>query len=318
MITGVSFEKSEEFVNTAITPPPVAELAPPVRPLMERTRMFAVFVGLLVLVFSKPIFHLFQFAWNDELYSHIPLIPAVALYLLWLKRQEISAPRTKPTPLALMPLALGLGALVWNWTNPGEVAEDRYASLGYAFLGFLHAGALVLLGGRLYKQMAFPLCILIFAVPMPAALTLKITAFLQHGSADVAQVFLQLSGMPLVRSGTIFRLPGFAMEVAPQCSGIHSTLALLITSVLAGYVLLREKSRRWLLALAILPLALLRNALRIFTIGQLCVLVDPEIVHSFIHKRGGPVFFAFSLIPFLLLLVFLKRSELRRRNSADS
>jgi exosortase len=180
-------------------------------------------------------------------------------------------------------------------------------------LSLLHAGALGLLGLKFYRQLAFPLWFLVFAVPMPTPVTEHITVFLQHGSADAAQAFLGLSGIPMLRSGTVFQLPGFAMEVARECSGIHSTLALFITSVLAGYVLLQAKSRRWLLALAVVPLALLRNALRIFTIGQLCVLIDPEIVNTFIHKRGGPIFFLFSLIPFLLLLVFLKRSESGQR-----
>src|SRR5262249_56535760 len=34
--------------------------------------------------------------------------------------------------------------------------------------------------------------------------------------------------------GLVFDLPGFSLEVAPECSGIHSTLVLFITSLLAG------------------------------------------------------------------------------------
>jgi len=276
---------------------------------VKRFGAFIAVAVLLTLGFARLILELFQFAWNDELYSHIPLIPAVALYLCWLKRHTFTAERGPFSPLALLPLALAAGLFAWGWVSPATAPEDRFAAPGYGFVALLHAAGLALLGSQLYRQVAFPLALLIFAVPMPTPLTDHIVSFLQHGSADVAHVFLTLSGMPLFRSGTIFQLPGFAMEVAPQCSGIHSTLALFITSVLAGHVLLRSSSRRWLLALAVLPLALLRNAFRIFTLGQLCVLVDPDIVHTLIHKRGGPIFFAFSLVPFLLLLVFLKRSE---------
>ena len=46
-----------------------------------------------------------------------------------------------------------------------------------------------------------------------------------------------------------------------------------------------------------------------FTIGELCVHVGPQMINSPIHHKGGPIFFALSLIPFFLLLVALQKSE---------
>jgi exosortase/archaeosortase family protein len=65
------------------------------------------------------------------------------------------------------------------------------------------------------------------------------------------------------------------------------------------------------LTLAVIPLALLRNGFRVFTIGQLCINIGPHMIDSFIHKKGGPIFFALSLVPFFLILVFLRKSELK-------
>jgi len=107
-------------------------------------------------------------------------------------------------------------------------------------------------------------------------------------------------------------LPGFSLDVAPECSGIHSSLVLLITSLLAGHLFLRVPWKRAVLTLAVIPLAILRNAVRILTIGELCVHVSPTMINSYIHRRGGPIFFAFSLVPFFLLLYYLRRSELRK------
>jgi hypothetical protein len=36
------------------------------------------------------------------------------------------------------------------------------------------------------------------------------------------------------------------------------------------------------------------------------------MIHSPIHRRGGPIFFLLSLIPFFALLLFLKWIEKRR------
>jgi exosortase/archaeosortase family protein len=55
----------------------------------------------------------------------------------------------------------------------------------------------------------------------------------------------------------------------------------------------------------------LRNGFRIFTIGELCVHIGPEMIDSPIHHKGGPLFFALSLIPFFILLTWLHRSERR-------
>jgi len=64
--------------------------------------------------------------------------------------------------------------------------------------------------------------------------------------------------------------------------------------------------------LFVIPLAILRNGFRIFTIGQLCVHLGSEMIHSPIHRRGGPLFFALSLVPFFLLLFLLWKSDRRR------
>jgi exosortase C (VPDSG-CTERM-specific) len=145
-----------------------------------------------------------------------------------------------------------------------------------------------------------------------------IESFFQRGSADAADLLFKMSGMPVLRQGTGFHLPGFALEVAPQCSGIHSSLVLFITSWLAGYLFLKSPWRRAALALAVIPLALARNGLRIVTIGQLCVHVSPDMIHSPIHHHGGPLFFALSLIPFFLLLHLFRRSESKDRPKANA
>jgi exosortase/archaeosortase family protein len=106
-----------------------------------------------------------------------------------------------------------------------------------------------------------------------------------------------------------FQLPGFSMEVAPECSGIQSSLVLFLTSLLAGHLFLRTPWKRAVLILAVIPLGILRNGFRIFTIGQLCMRLGPEMIHSPIHRQGGPVFFALSLMPFFLLLIVLWKSD---------
>jgi exosortase/archaeosortase family protein len=75
---------------------------------------------------------------------------------------------------------------------------------------------------------------------------------------------------------------------------------------------LRSPWRRAVLVLFVIPLGILRNGFRILVIGLLCVNIGPQMIDCPIHHRGGPIFFALSLIPLFLLLWWLRRSERQR------
>lgn len=297
--------------------------------LAERPRgawaLFALLAGLAAVAFIKPLFALTSFAIGDDFYSHIVLIPFVSAYLVWIRREQLP-PAGKPVRmLSLIPAMASLLLLggYWYAVRSGwrPQLEDYYSVVAAAFLGFVYASAVFAFGLNTLRALLFPLAFLVCAVPFPTVVHEAIAAFLQHLSADTSHFLLWLSGMPLLRNGTYFQLPGFSMEVAPECSGIHSTIVLFITSLVAGALFLRSPWRRALLATAVIPLALLRNGLRIFTIGQLCVQIDPGLIDSYIHRRGGPIFFAFSLVPFMLVLLCLRKQEtggLFKRKSSDA
>jgi exosortase C (VPDSG-CTERM-specific) len=284
-----------------------------VPPAPRRMAGLGVAVGVLLACFHRPLLELARLSLGNELYSYIPLIPLISLYLVWLKRAPGRPDSAPAARLAVFPLALGLALLGVYWFDRqagGRFEESDYLALMIlAFLSLLAAACFALVGARTLRAMAFPLAFLIFAVPLPVQVEQMITAFLQQGSATVTNVFFLAAFMPMWRQGLTFNLPGISLNIAPECSGIHSTLVLFITSFLAGYLFLRSPWRRAILVCAVLPLALLRNGFRVFVIGELCVHIGPEMINSYIHRHGGPIFFVLSLIPFLYLLRCLSRSE---------
>lgn len=294
----------------------------PPRSARRQFQIFLLAAAAVILAFALPLYRLARFSIGHELYSHIVLIPLISLYLIWQDRAKLppvgqSAPRRN--------LAFGLFAgggllLAFYALLARGMPMPREDYLALTILSFLLVFAGVcswFLGRDLLRALAFPLGFLIFMVPLPIAATEHIETFLQHGSAWVARGFFKSVGTTVFAEGLLFQLPGISLQVAPECSGIHSSLALLITSVLAGYFFLRSPGRRAILALAVIPLALIRNGFRVFVIGELCVHVGPEMIHSYIHRKGGPIFFLLSLIPFFLLLVFLVRSERKRRPAVN-
>lgn len=279
-------------------------------------KKFVIAAFVLGLLFCLPLWRLVAFAAGDELFSYILLIPFISLYLAWLDRDKLAPGGAPAIKTAAGFFLSGIGCLIWSWRQPPVLAVDALALTTLAFVFCLFGVAGVCLGGKMFRSLMFPLALLIFLVPFPQAMRDGIEAGLQHGSAEVADWMFQISGMSFLREGLFFKLPNIILQVAPECSGIHSTVVLFITSLVAGQMLLRRPWRRAALALFVLPLALLRNAFRIYVLGELCVHVSPKMIDSPIHHHGGPLFFALSLVPFFALLYFLKKSELKERNEA--
>ena len=273
-------------------------------------RKFALAAVVLLLGFCLPLWGLLRFAIADTLYSYIPLIPVVSLYLATQRVKKLPAVNVAPAwiPAAVF-FAAGVGSVAWYWIVPPTEVLDRFAVAMLGFLLFLTGASFWILGARLMRMLAFPFALLIFMIPIPVFIRDGLDNWLQHGSVVAASWMLDWAGTPMLRRGLVIQLPGISLQVAPECSGIHSTLVLLITSIIAGQLLLRRPWKRAVLCLVVIPLAVIRNGFRVFVIGELCVHISPEMIHSPIHHRGGPLFFVLSLVPFFLLLYFLQRNE---------
>jgi exosortase C (VPDSG-CTERM-specific) len=288
----------------------------------RRLRCFALVAGLITLCFCKPLIDLARLSLRNDLFSHALLVPLVSLYLAWLSRGVLARPSGRSVGLAVVGAVAGLGALAGFWHAPapggGLHPEDTLCWAILSYLCFLMAGAACLLGKEPVKALWFPAAFLVFMVPMPTGVVHALEGFLQRGSAEGAHWLFLVAGPPVHRSGLIFQLPTITLQVAHECSGFRSTYVLFMTCLVAAYFFLRRPGPRLALVLAVVPLGLARNALRIFIIGALCVRFGPQMINSPLHRRGGPLFFILSLLPLFLLLFWLRRTETTRAASRDA
>jgi exosortase C (VPDSG-CTERM-specific) len=277
----------------------------------------ACFAVVLAAVFGPSLLTLIKYAANSQLYSYILLIPFVSAYLLYIRRDQLPKKYSVDLPLTIVSLAVGIGlfALAHSLEFGGQApnVNTRIVLLTLSFLCCLAAGGFFFLGRAWMRAAAFPLAYLIFMVPMPDAMADALETASKYASAEVANLLFHLSGTPFLREGLIFQLPNITIEVAQECSGIRSSFVLFITSILAANLFLRGWWRRFALVAFVIPLAILRNGFRILVIGLLCVHFGPQMIHSVIHRRGGPLFFVLSLIPLLLILWLLRKGDEQRR-----
>jgi exosortase C (VPDSG-CTERM-specific) len=281
-------------------------------------RGFALSTLALMMAFSVPLFELVHFARTSEFHSYILLIPLISVFLFWAKRGEIPM-NSNPGGVRAMGsvlLTAGVVAVVTYWfviRSRWKLTEDDYLALMISAFLLCFLGVCSLFWSQAaLRAVAFPLGMLIFMVPIPTFAMAPIDSFLQRGSAVFAQIFFSLFGTPFMREGLAFQLPDITIQIAPECSGIQSSLVLVITGLLAAYLFLRTPWKRAFLVLFVVILGLIRNGFRVFVIGELCVHLGPQMIYSYIHRKGGPIFFALSLIPLFLLLLWLQRSEKKR------
>ncbi len=282
-------------------------------PLLASAKNLLFVTLVLVACFAKPLYDLLGFALHSELFSHVLLIPFISGYVVWTQKGSLSTSGKPSRGPALAFFVAGVIVFLGGWAGQrAGVVSAGHDSLTWKILSlllFFTGSCFYCLPAGVVRRLAFPLAFLIFMIPFPGVVVGWIEGFLQYASAAVADFFFSITGTSFLRDGLIFQLPGIQIRVAPECSGIHSSLVLFITSLLAGHLFLTSPWKRALLAFAVIPLGILRNAFRIWTIGQLCIHISPSMIHSPIHEHGGPLFFLLSLIPFAMFLFWLRRSE---------
>ena len=275
-----------------------------------------IYLAAVVMVYGLTLVRLVNYAWHSDVNSYVILVPFVCAYLLSIRKAGLP---TVSRPTISFGIVLGLLAIVvWSIANTFPlnawmpVPSDQLTLLTLSFVLLIWAGGFVFLGRDWMMAAMFPMAFLIFMVPLPSALVDVLENASKVASAEAASWFFALSDTPTLRDGNVFQLPNITIEVAQECSGIRSSYVLVLTSLVAGNLFLTRNWSRILLVLFVIPLGIIRNGFRVWFIATLCMNLGPKMIHSVIHRRGGPVFFVISLVP-LLFLVWWFRSIERRR-----
>jgi exosortase len=280
---------------------------------MKRTGLklicFILFSAVAIWMAYLPLRDLLRSAKQPEYYSHVPLVPVISAYFIFRKRKGIflRSDSFYFPGLSIMAAGVALVFIGRGWqANPND-----YASIAALSALFFESGSLIFLFGKeALRRAYFPFAFLIFAIPIPSVLMERIIATLVAASTSVTHVLFKVIRVPFLQEGSVFHLPDLSLEVSQECSGIRSSLALLITTILAGHLFLGKSWNKAMLALAVFPVAVFKNGLRILSLYLLSYFIDMRFIEgSFHHKFGGSVFFGLGLILMGFFLWLLRRSE---------
>ncbi len=253
-----------------------------------------VFFFALTLLYFPVLKGLVYDWWHDPNYSHGFLLPLFSGYLIWVKKEELSALPFRGSWWGILVVAAGLFLLLLGWVA-GEQFTQRFS-----FLVVLYGGLIFLLGWPIARRLFFPVWLLTLAIPIPYVIYNSLTFPLKLFASKVATSLLQLIGLSVYRDGNIIILPNMVLEVVDACSGIRSLISLLAISAILAYF---TRSNLWkaVLILASIPVAIGVNVLRVFITGILSYHMGPRAAEGFFHTFSG--FLVFGLSLFLIFVI---------------
>ena len=238
--------------------------------------------------------------------GHAWIIPVVSLYALYYQRGEFRR-------LAGMPSWRGLGwvllflAVAWFGARGGQA---RIAQI--SMIGLIWSVPYAFWGREVGRLMLFPAWFLLFTVPFSSFLDV-FTVYLRMRSSEMATGILNGLGMDIERSGTaIFSKTSgaeFSVDVADPCSGIRSLVAMMALAAGFAYFVLKTPLQRWTLFACSIPIAMLGNMFRIFSICAVASWFGQDVAMGFYHEYAGFVIFGVGVVLALTLVRYLPPSE---------
>lgn len=218
----------------------------------------------------------------SEDYSFGLLLPVVSVYLVYLKWPNLRAQSWQPSWFGLVVIFCGFGLYIL-----GDLAAAFYFP-PFSFIVVL-TGLLWLSGGwSLVWELAFPLFLLFFMIPLPAMVMKTLTLPLQMISSTLAAGMLQAIGIPALRQGNVIDLGVRQLQVVDACSGLRYILSLSALGLIYCYFYQRSFWKAAILLISLIPAAILANALRVAAMG-----VFPALQEGFWHSFSGWLIFIF-------------------------
>ena len=251
--------------------------------------------------------------WATDSNGHGPIILAVALWLMWRKKDELLALPRKPATVTAW-LLLAVAALFYVVGRSQTVWTLEIAAQNLALVALL----LMFFGWQGVKVAWFPLFFLIFMIPWPGEWIDAVTQPLKSAVSAVAASLLHSLGYPVGRSGVILTVGPYQLLVADACAGLNSLFTLEALGML--YLNLMNYTsalRTVMLAILIVPISFASNVVRVIILVLVSYHFGDEAGQGFVHGFAGMVLFMVALVLILFtdsvlgLLLFKKKAPHR-------
>lgn len=258
-------------------------------------------VSRVNLLYCLPIALLFTFTYMstlrwmydrftivDTYYSHGFLVPFIAGFLIWQKKDRLEK---IPIVYSWWGLVFILIALLLHFLS--TILYVFFTS-GFSILLLVFGISMFVFGWERSKEVLFPLLFLIFMIPLPSSLINVVSLPMKMQVASIGTGLVKILGVPIFQTGFFIDTAKGTLLVDDPCSGIRSLISFMALGALTGYISnAPAKSKTLIFALSI-PIAMMTNILRVSFLILVTNYYGTNIVQpdSWVHNVSGYVAFA--------------------------
>ena len=259
---------------------------------------------LLGAVFHESLSEMGNIWMGKEEYSHGFFIPSISIYLIWVRRHELSFVSDFKSSV------LGLGILLISLLLflLGGLATIRTIQ-HYAFILAVTGIFAAAFGRQGLKVASVPLLFLIFMVPFPNFILNNLSSKLQLISSWLGVEFIRACDIMVYLEGNVIDLGVYKLQVVDACSGLRYLFPLASLSFLCAYLFKGPFWQKTLVFLSSIPLTIFMNSFRIGVIGLLVNHWGTEMAEGFLHDfEGWAVFLLCMVLLFIEMWLFSRLS----------
>jgi exosortase len=155
----------------------------------------------------------------------------------------------------------------------------------------------LLLGGKEWlRQLMFPILFLAFMVPFPEVVIANLSFRLKIFAAQLSTFLVNSLGVAAIREGSLIRTRHASLMVEDPCSGIRSLIALIALGALMAYFSNLSKTRRAIVFVASIPIAVATNVFRIASLTLIAEIYGEKYATGVVHDTMGILVFVLAFI----------------------
>jgi exosortase B len=261
----------------------------------------ALLAGAFLAAYTPTILSLIDGPWQTEQEGHGPLIIAASLWLVWQSRERLEKTEISAAPVMGWSVLLTGLALMFLARTQGVLTVEALSVIP-VIVGCVLLSA----GWPVLRILAFPIGFLFFAVPMPDWLIDAATVPLKVFISNIVTQVLYVAGYPVAQNGVMIMIGSYQLLVKDACSGMNSIFALSAIGVFYAYAFRwDQKIRGLLLLIAIVPITIVANFIRVLTLVLIAYYGGPDMLEGIVHDLTGIGLFVVAVILLFLLDGFL-------------
>ena len=242
--------------------------------------------SLSMLDWLKP-----QWRGSNENFGYTWLMIPFAVWIIWRNRAKMLVEESGTSWLGVV---MTLGLLLCHIIGfRSQLPRLSLAALGGLFFSIPYA----IYGWKVARWLLFPCCYI--ELCFCGSFLTEFTMPLRKIASQLACILFHGVGIQAVTMGTVITSNaggGFQFEVADGCSGLRSLIVMTALAAPYAYFTMQTPWKRILLFALSVPLAMLSNTLRIFTIGLIAEWIGTALAMQLYHDMSGFIVLFISIV----------------------